>query len=134
VGGETLTETAAITVTLADAERVGSAAEVAVTVTPEPGSVAGAVYSPVPLTVPTAVLPPAIPFTLHLTPRFCESFCTVAVNCCVIEAPKLVEVGATDTLIGAVTAMVAVPLFFPSVTDVAVSVTVAGFGTVEGAA
>ena len=133
VDGETLTDTPASTVTLADAERVASATEVAVTVTPEAGTAAGAVYSPVLLTVPTAVLPPATPFTLHLTPRFCESFCTVAVNCWVIEKPKLVEVGATDTLIGAVTVMVAALLFVPSVTEVAVSVTAAGFGIVAGA-
>ena len=133
VGGETVTATAASTVTLADAERVPSATEVAVTVTPEPGTDAGAVYSPVLLTVPTAVFPPATPFTLHLTPRFCESFCTVAVNCWVIKTPKLVEVGTTDTLIGAVTVMVAVPLLVPSATDVAVSVTAAGFGIVDGA-
>jgi len=133
VGGETFTETDASTLTLADAERVESATEVAVTVTPEPGTEAGAVYSPVLLTVPTAVFPPATPFTLHLTPRFCESFCTVAVNCWVIKTPKLVEVGTTDTLIGAVTVMLAVPPFVPSVTDVAVTVTVAGLGCFEGA-
>ena len=63
--GETLTATAATTVTLADPERVGSAAEVAVTVTAELGAEAGAVYSPELLTVPTAELPPATPFTLH---------------------------------------------------------------------
>jgi hypothetical protein len=43
VGGETLSETAATTVTLANAERVGSAVEVAVTVTAELGTEAGAV-------------------------------------------------------------------------------------------
>jgi hypothetical protein len=41
--GKMPTETAAITVTLADAERVVSATDVAVTVTPAPGIVAGAV-------------------------------------------------------------------------------------------
>ena len=133
VGGETVTATAASTVTLADAERVPSATEVAVTVTPEAGTAAGAVYSPVLLTVPTAVLPPATPFTLHLTPRFCESFCTVAVNCWVREAFTAAEAGETDTLIGSVMEMVAAPLFVPSVTEVAVSVTAAGFGIVAGA-
>ena len=73
VGGETFTETAASTVILAAEETLGSATEVAVTVTPEPGIEAGAVYKPVLLTVPTVALPPATPFTLHLTPRFCES-------------------------------------------------------------
>ena len=132
-GGETPTETAASTVTLADPERVGSAVEVAVTVTPELGTEAGAVYSPVPLTVPTAALPPATPFTLHWTPRFCESFWTVAVNCCVRETFTEADVGATDTLIGAVMEMVAEALFVPSAADVAVRRTVAGLGAFEGA-
>ena len=133
VDGETLTDTPASTVTLADAERVASATEVAVTVTPEAGTAAGAVYSPVLLTVPTAVLPPATPFTLQLTPRFCESFCTVAVNCWVREAFTAAEAGETDTLIGAVTVMIAVLLLVSSLIDVAVSVTAAGFGIVDGA-
>jgi hypothetical protein len=133
VGGEILfTETAGSTVTLADPERVGSATEVAITVTPELGTEAGAVYSPVLLTVPTAALPPATPFTLHWTPRFCV-FCTLAVNCCVRDTFTEAEVGETDTLIGAVMEMAADALLVPSVTDVAVKVTFAGFGSVEGA-
>ena len=133
VDGETLTDTPASTVTLADAERVASATEVAVTVTPEAGTAAGAVYSPVLLTVPTAVLPPATPFTLHLTPRFCESFCTVAVNCWVREAFTAAEAGETDTVIGAAMEMVAEALLVVSATEVAVTVTVAGLGWFEGA-
>ena len=133
VDGETLTDTPASTVTLADAERVASATEVAVTVTPEAGTAAGAVYSPVLLTVPTAVLPPATPFTLQLTPRFCESFCTVAVNCWVREAFTAAEAGETDTVIGAAMEMVAEALLVVSATEVAVTVTVAGLGWFEGA-
>ena len=133
VDGETLTDTPASTVTLADAERVASATEVAVTVTPEAGTAAGAVYSPVLLTVPTAVLPPATPFTLHLAPRFCESFCTVVVNCWVRETFTEPEAGETDTVIGAAMEMVAEALLVVSATEVAVTVTVAGLGWFEGA-
>jgi hypothetical protein len=57
----------------------------------------------------------------------------VAVNCSVRETFTEPVAGETDTLIGAVTVMVAVPLLVPSATDVAVSVTAAGFGIVEGA-
>jgi hypothetical protein len=133
VDGEMLTETAASTLTLADAERVGSAEEVAVTVTPELGTEAGAVYSPELLTVPTVALPPATVFTLHWTPRFCESFCTVAANCCVRETFTEAEVGETDKLIGAVMEMVAEALLVPSATEVAIRRTVAGLGTFLGA-
>jgi hypothetical protein len=133
VGGETLTETTASTVTLADPERVGSAPEVAVMVTTEPGGDAGAVYSPVLLIVPTVVLPPATPFTLHLTPRFCELFCTVAANCCVRETFTEAEAGETDTLISAAMEIVADALLVASATEEAVKVTVAGLGTFEGA-
>ena len=111
---------------------MGSAAEVAVTVTPEPGAAAGAVYSPVLVTVPTVGLPPATPFTLHVTPRFRESFCTAAVNCWVVETFKVVDAGATDTLIEAVTLIVAKAVLVVSATDVAVSMTVAGLGVVDG--
>ena len=68
-----------------DALASGSeAASVAVSVTTGgSGTVAGAVYRPVDVTVPTVELPPAIPFTLHekLMPGFPLS---VAANCRVV--------------------------------------------------
>ena len=84
------------------------------------------------VTVPTVGLPPATPFTLHVTPRFRESFCTAAVNCWVVETFKVVDAGATDTLIEAVTLIVAKAVLVVSATDVAVSMTVAGLGVVDG--
>ena len=119
--------------TVAEPERFVSALDLAVTVTPAPGTEAGAVYSPLVLIVPTLVFPPTTPFTLHVTPRFCESFCTVAVNCCVVETFNEAELGETDTLMGAVTVIVADAFFEVSAIEVAVSVTVAGLGTLDGA-
>jgi len=131
--GEMFTETAASTVTVAEPERLLSALDVAVTVTLAAGTEAGAVYSPLVLMVPTVAFPPTTPFTLQVTPRFWESFVTVAVNCWVLEMFNEAEVGETDTLMAAVTVMVAAAVLVPSVIDVAVSETVAGLGAVAGA-
>jgi hypothetical protein len=131
--GETPTETAAITVTLADAERVVSATEVAVTVTEPLGMVVGAVYRPEAVMVPTVELPPDTPLTLQVTPLLCESLEIVAVNCCVSETFTVADVGETETPIGAVMMIVADALFVASATDVAFRVTVAGLGTLAGA-
>ena len=76
------------------------------------------------------------PESAQFTPLFCASFVTVAVNALLpIPACTLVGVGATVTVIagGGVTVMVAALDFVVSVTAVAVSVTVAGFGTLVGA-
>ena len=107
--------------------------DLAVTVTLEAGAEAGAVYSPLVPIVPTVAFPPTTPFTLQVTPRFCESFCTVAVNCCVAEMFSEAEAGETDTAIGAVTVIVADAVFEASATDVAFSVTEAGLGALAGA-
>jgi hypothetical protein len=73
----------AITVTVAPALFVVSAALVAVTVTlPPEGTTDGAEYSPFVDTVPTVELPPAIPLTPQVTAVFVVPL-TVAVNCCV---------------------------------------------------
>jgi hypothetical protein len=66
---------------------------------------------------------------------FCVSFCTVAVNPTDVDTCTDVVAGFTDTVIGGapVTVIVATADFVPSATDVAVSVTVAGVGTVPGA-
>ena len=128
-----LTETAARTVTVAEPERVVSAFDLAVTVTLEAGAETGAVYSPLVPIVPTVAFPPTTPFTLQVTPRFCASFCTVAVNCCVAVTFSETEAGETDTVIAVVTVIVADAVFEASATEVAVSVTEAGLGALAGA-
>jgi hypothetical protein len=78
-------------------------------------------------------LPPVVD---HVTPAFPVSLVSVALIARVCEVTSPPRLGETLTVIfveTAVTVMVAVPLLVPSVTDVAVSVTVAGFGAVAGA-
>jgi len=92
--GETLTEVgvAVVTVTVADADFVESACEVAVTVACGGfGTVAGAVYSPLLEMVPFEA-PPA---TLQATAVF-DVPVTLAVNCCVLPTATLAAVGATE--------------------------------------
>jgi hypothetical protein len=64
----------------------------------------GAVYKPVPLTVPSVALPPAVPFTDHAT--FVVALpVTVTLNACVpftvsVKATLLAtEVGVTDVMV-----------------------------------
>ena len=59
---------------------VGSATLVAATVTLPEGTLEGAVYKPPVEMVPTAELPPRIPFTLQVTVVF-DIPLTVATNC-----------------------------------------------------
>ena len=142
--GATLTPTGAVTVIVAVPVLVPSATEVAVKVTVAGlGTLTGAAYV---IATPDAldgaerfpqVTPehPA-PESVQFTPLFCASLLTVAVNALVpMPACTLVGVGATKTVIagGAVTVMVAALDFVVSVTEVAVSVTVAGLGTLTGA-
>lgn len=70
--------------------------------------------------------------------RFCvlpSLYVPVAVNCWVSPAAKegLAGVTATDFSAGTDTAIVAAPDFVVSATEMEVSVTVAGLGTLEGA-
>ena len=70
--------------------------------------------------------------------RFCvlpSLYVPVAVNCWVSPAEKegFAGVTATDFSAGTVTAIVAAPDFVASITEVEVSVTLAGLGTLEGA-
>ena len=86
--------------------------------------------------IPQVALLQPEPESVQVTPLFCASFCSVAVKPCVpIPACTLGVVGLTLTMIarGAVMVMVAEELLVLSVTEVAVSVTVAGEGTVAGA-
>jgi hypothetical protein len=74
--------------------------------------------------------------TVHVTPPFLLSLLTTAVRLAVV--PTNTDVGgvglrATEMAAAAVIEMVAEALFVVSVTEVAVTVTVAGLGTVEGA-
>jgi hypothetical protein len=121
---------AAVTVTVP--AEVARAADVYVTATPE-ALVVGAIE-------PHAAPVRFVPDTVHVTPKFCESFETLAVNVCV-TAPvaRFAVPGVTDTLGGeggagaAAKVIVAFADFVLSSTAVAVSVTVGGFGTVAGA-
>ena len=63
----------------------------------EPGTVAGAVYTPDELIVPVAALPPATPFTCQATEVFDEP-ATVALKDCVAPARTLALAGATVTV------------------------------------
>jgi hypothetical protein len=126
---------------VAEAVLVGSVTEVAVTVTENP-AVEGAVYVvAVPLAVEVgAKLPQAVALqvTVHLTPALALSLLTTAVRLAV--EPAASDIGgvglrATEMVGGgaAVIVIVAEAVLVASVTDVAVTVTVAGLGTVLGA-
>jgi hypothetical protein len=90
-----------VIVTWADPERVGSSADVALTVTVAGvGTARGAVYTPAAEMVPTVELPPATPLTSHVTVVF-GVFVTVAVKVCVpMSVCTVAVVGATVTLTG----------------------------------
>lgn len=94
------------TVTLADADFVGSATFVAAIVTALPGGMAGAVYvavfDPVALSVSLVVSPPLVtplvPLMLQLTAEFALPL-TDAVKCCVPPGGTFAAPGATFTVI-----------------------------------
>ena len=86
--------------------------------------------------VPQAAPVQPTPDSDHVTPLFCVSFCNCAVNGAVNETCTKAEAGRTATEIGAgaeVMVIVEEPDFVVSATEVAVKVTVAGFGAVAGA-
>jgi hypothetical protein len=118
-----------------DAEPVldGSAALVAVTVTVSgAGTADGAVYSPVPLTVPQAAALHPAPSKLQVTAVF-EVPTTDAFNCCV--APVITEVlaGVTVTTTTDMIATVADAVLLGSAMLVATTLTLAGEGATSGA-
>jgi hypothetical protein len=82
--GESVIEIAGavVTVTVAESVFVVSTCEIAVTVTAPLGTVAGAMYKPAALIVPTVLFPPVVPFTCQVTAVF-DVFVTAAVKCCV---------------------------------------------------
>jgi hypothetical protein len=126
-----------VIVTLAEAVFVVSAFETAETLNVAGvGTAAGAVYSPLIVTVPNVGVPPVTPLTCQEAPWFEESLLTVAVNCCCVVTGTEAVVGLMETEMGtgvALMVMVAGADFEPSATEVAVSVTVAGVGTAAGA-
>ena len=63
------------------------------------GVALGAVKNPLALIVPTALLPPGIPFTIHVT-VVTVAFCTVAANCMPWPTWTLALTGDTETLTG----------------------------------
>lgn len=122
-------------VTFAVALFDGSATLTALTLTGfDDGTAPGAVYSPAVLMVPTVELPPAIPFTFHVT-RWSLLFCTVARNWAVRRIRTVAETGEIVTLTwaGAWMVTLADPVAVGVDTVVACTCTVAGLGTADGA-
>ena len=72
------------------------------------------------------------PLTLQVTAVFNEP-ATLDRNCCVVLNATIAVVGETVTTTGTITVTVALPVVLPSATDVAITVTVAGLGTLPGA-
>jgi hypothetical protein len=127
--GDTETETAGITVTLAWPDLVASAALVAAIVTAPPGTAAGAVYKPAPEIVPTTEFPPVMPFTDQFTVVLPL---TVALNCWVFNTVTVALVGDTPTEIMGRTVTIACANLVGSLMLVAVIVIVT-LGTDAGA-
>src|SRR5882672_7710979 len=122
------------TVTVAVSDFVVSATEIAFTVVAPAGTVAGAVYRPLALIVPTVALPPGTVFTCHVTVVF-VAFVTVAVNCCIRPVTTVAVFGETVTVTagGADTVTATEADLVVSATEIAVTVTEAGLGTALGA-
>lgn len=120
-------------VTVAAADLVGSASEVAVTVTTAGlGTLPGAVYRPVDEIAPHALPEQPLPPRLQRTAVFAV-LTTVAVNCCVFPAATCAVWGNRVIPTGRTTVTVAVADFVGSAADVAVTITCAGLGTSAGA-
>ena len=112
--------------TVAVADVVPSATDVAVTVTATGAAIdAGAVYKPF-----ASIVPP--PLTNHVTAVF-AAFVTTAENCCVWPFPNVAVVGVTLTVTGGFSVIVAVADLLASATDVAVIVTVVEAAIAAGA-
>lgn len=126
--------TAAI-VTVAESDLVGSACEVAVTVTNGgAGMLPGAVYSPADVIVPQVLPLQPMPVTFQVTAVFAVPV-TVAVNCRWPPVLTCALLGEMLTLIGAPVLIVTVADAdrVGSATKVAVTATMGGFGALAGA-
>jgi len=134
VEGVNVTLTGGSMVTAAEADLVGSATLVAVTVTVEGvGTAAGAVYTPVAgVTVPSMESPFSTPLTVQVTAVFAVPV-TVGVKVCVAPTNTLAVVGEMDTTTAGRIVVVVEPEKPAGLTVVAVIVTVAGLGTAAGA-
>jgi hypothetical protein len=133
VDGEIVNATGARIVRVADADLVGSAREVTVTVTAAGlGTAPGAVYRPVCEMMPHVLPEQPLPPTLQRTAVFAV-LTTVAVNCCVFPTATCAVWGNRVTPTGRTTVTVADADFVGSAADVAVTITCAGLGTTAGA-
>ncbi len=133
VVGETETATGGATVTVAEADLVTSACEVAVTVTVAGlGTALGAVYKPPVVTVPQAAPLQPVPETLHVTAVSVLPL-TVAENCCWVPVTSCTLVGETLMVTEVLIDTVAVPNCVASATEIAFTVTTLGIGGVAGA-
>jgi hypothetical protein len=129
-------------VLVADAEKIAmdaepvldaSAALVAVTVTVAgAGTADGAVYSPVPLTVPQAAALHPAPCTLHVTVVF-DVPTTDALSCCVPPVTTEVLLGVTVTTITGTMVTLAEAVLLGAAMLVAATVTLGGEGATDGA-
>ena len=82
------------------------------------------------------IVPPLVVLTDQVTPRFCESLATVAVNLKLSPVPKVALEGLMVMVMPEVMASVVLPEACASATDVAVIVIVGGelgLGTMDGA-
>lgn len=96
------------------------------------GTVVGAVYKPPELMAPQALPVHPVPDTLHVTLVFVDPV-TVAVNCCCLPTTTCAEMGEIFTATDGTIVATAVLSFVVSATEVAVTLTCAGLGTVVGA-
>jgi len=131
VAGVTDTDMGGAIVIAALPDFAWSAALTAVTITALFGTFEGAMYMPVLDTLPTAELPPAIPFTFHVT-EVLDVPITVAANCCDWPTPTVAVDGVTDTAIGGITVTTADADLLASATLVALTTTET-LGTTLGA-
>jgi hypothetical protein len=96
--GETETAMSLVTVTTAEALFELSSTLVARTIIcPNAGKLPGEVYTPAALIVPTAAVPPEIPFTCQFTAVFVVLL-TTAVKFCTVPSNTEAEAGVTLTL------------------------------------
>lgn len=136
--GEIALEAPQVTVTLALPDLEVSSVLVAVTVTEAgEGGAVGAAYvvvaAPVFAIVPIVELPPAIPFTLQVTPVFVVPE-TLAVNTCAPPDGTLAVGGETATAMLLSRFTVAEPLLCVSASLTALTRTFEGDGSTDGAA
>jgi hypothetical protein len=131
--GDTCTLIGGTIVTAAVADLEGSATEVAVTETcGEAGTADGAVNRPEELIVPHAVPEQPLPEMVQETAAF-DVPDTLAVNCCEVPITTWADAGEIFTATNGRTVTVAVLDLVGSASDVAVTDTCAGLGTVDGA-